>query len=86
MHQRTRTLAPWLNALASAAEQERNETAALLHAASRTAEGELLSLHGKTYRRVVRRHYRNNAWPSVEDLETGTVTRLRRAEETAFWS
>jgi site-specific recombinase XerD len=86
MHQRTRTLAPWLNALASAAEQDRSETAALLHAASRTAEGELLTVHGKTYRRVIRGHYGDNAWPSVENLETGTVTRLHRAEETAFWS
>jgi hypothetical protein len=64
MHQRTRTLAPWLNALASAAEQDRTETAALLHAASRTAEGELLTVHGKTYRRVIRGHYGDNAWPS----------------------
>ena len=86
MHQRTRTLAPWLNALVSAAAKERAETAALLQVASKTAEGALLTLHGTTYRRVVRGHYRDNGWPSVENLETGAVMRLHRAEETAFWS
>lgn len=86
MHQRTRTLAPWLKALTSAAERDRTDTATLLHAASRTAEGELLTVHGTTYRRVIGGHYRDNAWPSVENLATGIVTRLHRAEETAFWS
>lgn len=86
MHQRTRTLAPWLNALVSAAAKERAETAALLQTASQAAEGELLTVHGTTYRGVVRGYYRDNGWPSIENLETGAVIRLHRAEETAFWS
>ncbi|WP_155854522.1 tyrosine-type recombinase/integrase [Arthrobacter sp. MA-N2] len=86
MHQRTRMLAPWLGALAATAEQERRHTAALLEAASRTGEGELLSVGEKTYRRVFRGFYGDNSRPSVEDLETGSVIRLYRSEERAFWS
>lgn len=86
MHNRTRTLAPLLNSLAAAAHQDRAHTAALLHASSQTTEGELLNIAGKTYRRVARGHYGEDARPSVEDLETGSIIRLHRAEETAFWA
>jgi integrase len=86
MHQRTRTLTPWLDSLVSTAAKERTETTALLQTASQTAEGELLTLQGTTYRRVVRGHYRDNTRPSVENLETGAVSPLHAVEETAFWS
>lgn len=84
MHQRTRTLAPRLNTLVSGAERTRQETAALLAAATVAHEGELLEVNGKTYRRVVRGYYGDKSRPSVEDVETGGVVRLHRAEERAF--
>lgn len=86
MDQRTRTLAPWLTKLSATADQERRERAALLDAASRTAVGDTLTLAGRSYRRVPRGYYSDDAYPSVEDLGTGAVVRLHRAEEKAFWS
>ncbi|HET7415649.1 MAG TPA: site-specific integrase [Arthrobacter sp.] len=86
MDQRTRTLAPLLTALSATADGERLQTAALLDAASRTAEGDILTVAGKTYRRVTRGFYSDDAYPSVEELSTGVVVRLHRAEESAFWA
>ncbi|WP_274595847.1 tyrosine-type recombinase/integrase [Arthrobacter sp. TS-15] len=86
MDQRTRTLAPWLTKFSATADQERRETATLLDAASRTAVGETLTIAGRAYRRVPRGYYSDDAYPSVEDLNTGAVVRLHRAEEKAFWS
>lgn len=86
MHQRTRTLAPWLSALAAAADQERRHTAALLEAASQAEEGEILTVGGKTYQRTGGGFYSDRARPSVEDLEARSVIRLHRREEKAFWA
>ncbi|MFF2317961.1 tyrosine-type recombinase/integrase [Arthrobacter sp. NPDC058097] len=86
MHQRTRTLAPRLNTLISVAEKKRRDTAALLEAATAAREGALLTINGKRYRRVARGYYGDRSRPSVEDIETGSITRLHRAEERAFWA
>jgi integrase len=86
MHQRTRTLAPWLSTLASIAERKRHDTAALLKAATLVREGDIVTLSGKTYRRVPRGYYGDSSRPSVEDVETGSIIRLHRAEERAFWA
>ncbi|WP_199562080.1 hypothetical protein [Micromonospora deserti] len=91
MHQRTRERLPNLPRLVDTAEQWKNDRAALLEAASRTAIGATVEHLGVKYRRVgpgdrPRMGSRRPSHVVVEDLADGALTNATIAEDEAFWA
>src|SRR5258705_9997487 len=91
MHQRTRERLPHLMRLVDSAERWRNDRAALLDAASRTAIGATVTHAAIKYRRVSPDHGPRSCMPRanhvlVEDLADGGMTNLTIAEDEAFWA
>ena len=91
MHQRTRERLPHLLRLVDTAERWKNDCAALLHVASRTAIGATVEYAGVAYTRVDPDHRprTGNRRPShviVDDLASGSLTNLTIAEDEAFWA
>ncbi|SDJ02338.1 Phage integrase family protein [Actinokineospora alba] len=93
MHQRVRERLPHLPVLVETAERHKAEMAALHAVAERVALGDMFIQNGSTYCRTAPKSYRSKAdyrhlTPPlhVEDLTTGDVLDLDRAEHDAFWA
>lgn len=88
MHQRTRTLAPLLPALASKAERHKSWAADIFTRAAAVPEGQEFEFEGARYRRAIRRSSYSDgaARPSVVELAGGKTLRLHHVEELAFWT
>lgn len=91
-HQRIRERLPHLPVLVNSAERHRAEQAALLSAIKATPIGETFEHAGRGYRRRIPKSYtqpgrRGDTPPDqVEDLVTGEVIDVGRAEHEAFWA
>ncbi|MGH3492345.1 MAG: tyrosine-type recombinase/integrase, partial [Sciscionella sp.] len=92
MHQRVRDRLPHLPLLADTAAQHRTAQAALLHAATATAHGEVFEHDGRRLRRTTFPSYQGRGSPPpppnvvVEDLGTDQRLDLTRTEDEAFWA
>jgi hypothetical protein len=89
---RTRTLQPLLPALIAAAEQRRDQLAALLAAATDAEAGQGLVVDGQHYSRIFSagdaRHerYHGAANVRVHDQRSGTAINVTDADDAAFWT
>ena len=92
MDDRTRQLQPVLPALVRAVDEQREHLAQLLTAAGTAGKDELIVVDGHRYRRLftiadarqITMHGKANV--RVRDEDTGRVTNVTFAEDTAFWS
>ena len=92
MDDRTRQLQPVLPALVRAVDEQREHLHRLLAAAAPAGKDELVVIDGHRYRRLftiadarqVTMHGRANV--RVRDEDTGSITNVSFAEDTAFWS
>ena len=93
MHQRIRERLPHLPVLVDTAERIRAEQATLLATATKTPVGMTFNHGGRGFRRVAPKAYRDRQQTfgdrppiQVEDLATGEVLDVERAEDEAFWA
>lgn len=92
MDDRTRQLQPVLAALVRAVDEQREHLAQLLTAASMAGKDEPIVVEGHRYRRLftiadarqITMHGKANV--RVRDEDTGRITNVTFAEDTAFWS
>jgi site-specific recombinase XerD len=93
MHQRVRERLPHLPTLIDAAEQYKDEMAALHESASSTAMRETFTFNERRYQRTAPEAYETNAYYrdsapplQIQDLATGEVLDVGQAEHDAFWA
>jgi site-specific recombinase XerD len=92
IHQRIRERLPQLPVLVDLAERHKVEQAALLAALRATPIDATFEHEGRGYRRTVSKSYRKTSYRSdtvpdqAEDLATGQVADVGKAEHEAFWA